>query len=211
MSKIMTVLEKFRVVEKTDNEKTETVKSKENKMTEQVKTQKNDNKYQNSENNTKSTKPPVREENKPVVEKAAFEKNTTIEEIYSSYELGNGNVNTIFMLGNFINALPENLPYAVRKASVMNIVNASNTNINVLMSDGEKRLKVLNQFASDYSNSVTNVILKHKEEIKKLKQMIDYYEDEIAAKQTMLEEQNNIIKYETQRINNIIGFFKKEE
>lgn len=41
--------------------------------------------------------------------------------------------------------------------------------------------------------------------------MIDYYEEEIHTKQKMLEEQNNVIKYETQRITNIMNFFKKEE
>jgi len=211
MSKVMTMLEKFRIVEKTDGEKTEIVKAKESKEVEAAKGQKFDNKHQRSENNGKNARPSNREEDKPILEKSTFEKNKTIEEIYSVYELEKSNINTIFMLGNFINALPENLPYAVRKSSVMNIISASNTNINVLMSDGERRLKVLNQFANDYSSSVTSVIYKHKEEIKKLKQMIDYYEEEIAAKQTMLEEQNNVIKYETQRINNIIGFFKKEE
>ncbi|NLM44969.1 MAG: hypothetical protein GX201_13315, partial [Clostridiales bacterium] len=152
-----------------------------------------------------------REDNKPGYERISYDKNKTIEEIYASYELVNSNINTIFMLGNFINALPENLPYEVRKSSVMNIINASNTNINILMSDGERRLKALNEFANDYNSAVKNIIYKHKEEIEKLKQMINYYEEEIMAKQKMLEEQNNIIKYEIQRINNIMGFFHKEE
>ena len=41
--------------------------------------------------------------------------------------------------------------------------------------------------------------------------MINYYEEEIMTKQKMLEEQNNIIKYEIQRISNIMNFFNKEE
>lgn len=211
MSKLMTVLEKFRVVEKADSEKAEISITKENKSAETAKLPKIESKNQYSENTAKNFKISNRGEDKAVLEKMTFDKNKTIDEIYSAYDLEKGNINTIFMLGNFINALPENLPYAVRKSSVMNIMNASNSNLNVLMSDGERRLKVLNQFANDYSNTVTSVIFKHKEEIKKLKQMIDYYEEEIVTKQTMLEEQNNIIKYETQRINNIIGFFKKED
>lgn len=211
MSKFMSVLEKMKVVEKVNGENTAETNSMVNKNDKSPMFSKNDNKQDVTEPNVKSFKMANSNDNKPVVDKSKYEKNKTIDEIYSAYDLGNSNMNTIFMLGNFINALPENLPYAVKKSSVMSILNASNTNLNVLINDGEKRLKVLEQFANDYSTAVSNIIGKNKEEIKKLKQMIEYYESEIEIKETMLEEQNNIIKYETQRINNIIGFFRKEE
>ncbi|WP_373000172.1 hypothetical protein [Lutispora sp.] len=211
MSKMISMLEKFRIVEKTGNGNGEGVVNKEKKPEEPILTQKVSDINKQPQSNSHELKPSNREDNKSGFERMNYDKNKSIEEIYAAYELENSNINTIFMLGNFINALPENLPYAVHKASVMNIINASNTNINILMSDGERRLKALNEFARDYNNAVTSTIYKHKEEINKLKQMIDYYEEEILAKQKMLEEQNNIIKYETQRINNIMSFFKKEE
>jgi len=211
MSKMINMLEKFRIVEKTGSENGEVVADNEKKQNEINFVQKLNESSKQLQNNSNDQNQPKKENNSSGFERISYDKNKTIEEIYTSYELENSNINTIFMLGNFINALPENLPYAVRKSSVMNIINASNTNINILMSDGERRLKALNEFASDYNNAVTGTIYKHKEEIKKLKQMIDYYEEEIIAKQKMLEEQNNIIKYEIQRINNIMGFFKKEE
>lgn len=211
MSKMISMLEKFRIVEKTGNGNGEGVVNKEKKPEEPILTQKVSDINKQPQSNSHELEPSNREDNKSGFERMNYDKNKSIEEIYAAYELENSNINTIFMLGNFINALPENLPYAVHKASVMNIINASNTNINILMSDGERRLKALNEFARDYNNAVTSTIHKHKEEINKLKQMIDYYEEEIMAKQKMLEEQNNIIKYETQRINNIMSFFKKEE
>lgn len=211
MSKMISMLEKFRIVEKTGNENEEGAVNQENKVTEINFAQKASEISKQPQGNTHNPKPSNREDNKPGFERATYDKNKSIEEIYAAYDLENSNINTIFMLGNFINALPENLPYAVHKASVMNIINASNTNINILMSDGERRLKALSEFAREYNNAVTNTIQKHKEEISKLKQMIDYYEEEIHTKQKMLEEQNNVIKYETQRITNIMNFFKKEE
>lgn len=211
MSKFMSVLEKMKVVEKVNGENSDETKELFNKTDEGSIFQKNDNEQDVTESNIKPFKMTGKNESKPVLDKSRYEKNKTIDEIYSAYDLGNSNVNTIFMLGNFINALPENLPYAVKKSSVMSIINASNTNLNVLINDGEKRLKILEQFANDYSTAVSNIIGKNKEEIKKLKQMIEYYESEIQIKETMLEEQNNIIKYENQRINNIISFFRKEE
>lgn len=211
MSKFMSVLEKMKVVEKVNGENSDETKELLNETDKGTMFQKNDNEQDVAEPNIKPFTMTSKNESKPVLDKSKYEKNKTIDEIYSVYDLGNSNISTIFMLGNFINALPENLPYAVKKSSVMSIINASNTNLNVLINDGEKRLKVLEQFANDYSVAVSNIIGKNKEEIKKLKQMIEYYESEIQIKETMLEEQNNIIKYETQRINNIIGFFRKEE
>ncbi len=211
MSKFMSVLEKMRVVEKVNGENPDGTSLDESNNINQMMPQKIDNKQGQAESNIKPFKMPNNNDNKPMQDKSKYEKNKTIDEIYSAYDLGSSNINTIFMLGNFINALPENLPYAVKRSSVTSIINASNTNLNVLINDGEKRLKVLEQFANDYSAAVSNIIVKNKEEIKKLKQMIEYYEAEIQIKETMLEEQNNIIKYETQRINNIIGFFRKEE
>lgn len=211
MSKFMSVLEKMKVVEKVNGENSDEAKELLNETDKGTMFLKNDNEQDVTEPNIKPFKMASKNESKPVLDKSKYEKNKTIDEIYSAYDLGNSNISTIFMLGNFINALPENLPYAVKKSSVMSIINASNTNLNVLINDGEKRLKILEQFANDYSVAVSNIIGKNKEEIKKLKQMIEYYESEIQIKETMLEEQNNIIKYETQRINNIIGFFRKEE
>jgi len=210
MSKMISMLEKFRIVEKA-NENEERVVNQENKVTEVNFAQKASESGKQPQNNTHNPKSSNRDDNKSGFERMTYDRNKSIEEIYAAYELENSNINTIFMLGNFINALPENLPYAVHKASVMNIINASNTNINILMSDGERRLKALSEFARDFNNAVNSTIQNHKEEINKLKQMIDYYEEEIYAKQKMLEEQNNIIKYEIQRITNIMNFFKKEE
>ncbi len=213
MSKMINMLERLKIVEKAENEKKEGGANQIRPLDNPNEKQSASDMYQQVQNNvnTKTVKPAGREESNSGYEKISYDKNKSIEEIYEAYELTNSNINTIFMLGNFINALPENLPYAVRKSSVMNIINASNININILMADGERRLKALNEFANDYNNAINNVIYKHKEEIKKLKQMINYYEEEIMTKQKMLEEQNNIIKYEIQRINNIMNFFNKEE
>ncbi len=140
-------------------------------------------------------------------DKPNFERNMPIDEIYSLNNIKNSDVNTIFMLGNFINALPENLPHDVKKSSVLNIIRASNVDIEELLNDGEQRLNVLNEFFQEYENATTNAIEKHRDEIIKLKKLIDFYESQIKIRENMLEEQNNLIKYETERINNIISFF----
>ena len=56
--------------------------------------------------------------------------------------LKKSNINTVFMLQNLINALPQDLPKDVIKQSVINIINASNIDLNELISDGEQRQEV---------------------------------------------------------------------
>lgn len=213
MSKIMSMLEKLRVVEKVNDDATDTTKRVNNSTTNHSNSQSNPQKnhviQEPAQVDVKTSKPTNANDYKIEQEKIKYEKNFSIEEIYSMNRIENSDVNTIFMLGNFINALPENLPYDVRKYSIMNIISASNTDLNVLLSDGKKRLDTLSQFANDYTNTTNDTITKHREEITKLRQLINYYEGQIQIKESMLEEQNNIIKYENQRINNIINFFKK--
>lgn len=209
MSKFMSILEKMRVVEKVNGEDSNFEELTQSNALDEIIPE--DRMQMHKESNIKAFKNTDRSENKLMQDKSKYEKNKSIDEIYASYDLDNSNINTIFMLGNFINALPENLPYVVKRSSVTSIINASNANLNMLLNDGEKRLKILEQFSNDYTAAVNSIISKNKEEIKKLKNMIEYYEAEISIKETMLGEQNNIIKYENQKINAIINFFRKEE
>jgi len=205
----MSILEKMRVVEKVNGESPEFEELTQNRALDEI--MQKEVSETNQETNFKSFRKPDRSENRAMQDKQIYEKNKSINEIYASYDLDSSNINTVFMLGNFINALPENLPYVVKRSSVASIINASDANLNALLNDGEKRLKVLEQFSNDYTAAVNNIIAKNREEIKKLKNMIEYYEAEINIKETMLEEQTNIIKYENQKIKSIINFFNKDE
>ncbi|MFL0266727.1 hypothetical protein [Candidatus Clostridium radicumherbarum] len=201
MSMMMSVFEKLNLVEKDD---AEAVKKSE--------AQENNNESINEKETEKASEYQLEikelENNNAVAQKKKHERNMTINEIYSIYNLENSNINTIFMLGNFINALPENLPYEIKKKTVMNIISASNTDLNKLMSDGEKRINVLKQFSEDFYSTIEGDISNLHAEIKKLSELIDKHKEQISIRTNMLEEQNHAIKYEAQKINSIIDFFR---
>lgn len=214
MSKIMSMFEKLNLMEKV-SEETPAVSNNETSPVEvkndSIELQKNTLEKEielPSESETITVEPRVEAVNN---KKVSFQvgDNMTIEEIYSSYGIDNSNINTIFMLGNFINALPENLPYDVKKASVMNIISASNTDLNRLLSDGENRLNLLGEFIEKYENGAVNTVEEYKSEIEKLTDLIKKYKEQIRIKETKLEEQKYIIKYEAEKINSIIDFFTK--
>jgi hypothetical protein len=201
MSMMMSVFEKLNLVEKDD---AEAVKKSE--------AQENNNESINEKETEIASEYQLEikelENNNAVAQKKKHERNMTINEIYSIYNLENSNINTIFMLGNFINALPENLPYEIKKKTVMNIISASNTDLNKLMSDGEKRINVLKQFSEDFYSTIEGDISNLHAEIKKLSELIDKHKEQISIRTNMLEEQNHAIKYEAQKINSIIDFFR---
>lgn len=205
MSKIMSIFEKLNLVEKTNQEKIDIFYTDDVNVQEEIEPK-------NIEEDNKKVEPQYSEshnEDKKTSDKVDFKQNNklTLQEIYSSYGIENNNVNTIFMLGNFINALPENLPSEVRKKSIISIVASSDADLMKLLGDGEKRLDILNQFSNDYHDSTINTIEEYKKEITELKKLISNYEEQIRINQTLLKEQNNIIKYETDKIKSIINFF----
>jgi hypothetical protein len=138
-----------------------------------------------------------------------YEKKIAISEIYSIHGIENSNINTVFMLKNLINALPQNLPQDVIKQSVMNIIAASNIDLKALVADGERRLKALNNVETGYCSKTNKSISQYKEEIAKLTNQISNYEEQIKNKENMLEEQTYMINEEVENINGIIEFFQK--
>jgi hypothetical protein len=205
MSKIMSMFERLNLVEKTNQEKTDNIYTNDVNIQEEIQPK-------NIEEHNNKVEPQYSEsqnDNNKTSDKADIKQNNklTIQEIYSSYGVENSDVNTIFMLGNFIDAIPESLPSEVRKKSVISIVGSSNSDLSKLLADGEKRLDVLKQFSNDCYDSTTDAIEEYKKKITELKKIISSYEEQIRTNQTLLKEQNNIIKFEIDKIESVINFF----
>jgi hypothetical protein len=214
MSKIMSILEKCNLVEKVNKEKPENTylnEENDNKVSEVVNVE---NDIINSgasyhKEEVKELEFVSGEKTSSVGTDIEYEKKMMIDEIYSLFGLKNSNINTVFMLQNLINALPQNLPKDVVKQSVVNIINASNIDLNELLSDGEQRLEVLVKVMEGYYNQSNKCIVQYKEEIAKLSNLINNCKEQIKIKESMLEEQIKLIKYEAQKIDDIIDFFPK--
>ncbi|WP_055668124.1 hypothetical protein [Desnuesiella massiliensis] len=203
MAKIMSFLEKLNVIEKVNT----------NEIKNEIK---NDEAMIQNDVNIEEIKEVAIEENvelKPYKEKPAeisfdYNSNLEVDEIYEKYNIDNNSMNSIFMLENFINALPQNLPNDVKRNSVLNILSASKLELYNLIENGNHRVKVLNEFYESYNRTTLDSINQYKEEIKRLKETISSYEQQIKIKERMLEEQGYKVDYELQKICNIINFFE---
>lgn len=206
MANVMSMLEKLKWVEKMEKND-DTIESETSQELEDIEEAVDFGEY----------KPPVKvekqlkmEDKEEIEYEARPEKNMSINEIYSANNVDNNIMNTVFLLESYINALPQDLPYEVKKTSVINIVTATKSDLNHLLNEGEKRIKILNAFMNDFQQSLNAGIGEYKAEIFKLSKMIDEYKILIDEKETMLEEQKNIVKFEANKINNIIDFFNNE-
>lgn len=216
MSKFMSVLEKFNLIDKTDEEAANIIDINNADIQEKIETKnieedESDAEQQYFESHDENEHQHYEDDsvNDEVPDKAGAKQknNMTIKEIYSLYNIENSSVNTIFMLGNFINALPESLPREVRKKSIISIIDSANADLSKLLDDGKKRLNALQQFSDEYSESTTSTIEEYKNKISELKKLISDYEEQIKISESLLKEQNNIIKYEKEKINSIADFF----
>ncbi|MDP4146446.1 MAG: hypothetical protein Q8936_18510 [Bacillota bacterium] len=221
MSKFISVFEKLNLIEKTNKEANDSadvnnvtneenisdmdnVNPKDEIESKNIEEDSNNTEYQYSEAHEVEIEVPEKVNCKP-------KSKLPIEDIYSLYNIENSNINTIFMAGNFINAIPESLPHEVRKKSVISIINSSNIDFNHIISDGEKRLEVLEKFSDQCYNETVSTIKEHKVEIEKLKKLISEHEEKIQMNEILLKEQINIVKYEAEKINNIINFFNNDK
>lgn len=213
MPKVMSILEKLNLVEKVNKEKPQynSLNEKNNiDLGEVLKDEKNILEIETTYNEEmKAPEPVIKEKSCAMEPGIEYEKKMMINEIYSLYGLEKSSTNTVFMLQNLINALPQNLPKDVIKQTVLNIIDASKIDLNELLSDGQKRLEVLVKVMDGYSNQTNKDIAEYKEEIVKLTRLINSYQEQIKIKESMLEEQIQLIKYESQKIDGIIDYFPK--
>ena len=205
MSKVMSMLEKYNFVEKVNEEKTQNTNSnEESKMQlEEISGDENNISIVEEKELIKKEEPDIKKAN------IEYEKKMMVDEIYSLFGLENSSINTVFMLQNLINALPQTLPKDVIKESVINIVNASQIDLNVLLSDGEKRMEALTKVMDGYNNHTNRRVAEYKIEIANLSKLISNCQELIKNKEAMLEDQEYMIKSETQKIEGIIDYFSK--
>ncbi len=215
MRKILSVLEKYNLIEKED-EKTSVSKSSDQNFLDTDFISQPDQEqvvYASPIDNETAIKEsiPLNQVNNLLNTSGSsinYDKTMSLEEIYAMYGLNtHTTTETVFVLENLINALPADLPEYVKKTTLNNILIASSMNLEKLLADGNKRSTQLNTFADDYSNQTENDITSLKQEIDKLSAIINDYHQKIKQQELLTKEQLSLIKLEDERLQNILGFF----
>lgn len=136
----------------------------------------------------------------------------SIDEIYTVYNLlPKAATSTVYLIDNFLKALPANLPYEVKRESLVSLFNASQINMQDLINDGKERLETLSQYFENFTKDLEEIIAYNKVQIKALNEKIDYHNSIIEERNRTLEEQKAIVKFEAQKISSIIEFVRNED
>lgn len=134
----------------------------------------------------------------------------SINEVYMHCNLGDiAPTETVFLLENLIHALPAELPEFVKKTTLDNIAKASAIDVNKLLADGQTRSTHLNHFINEFTTSNLNDIASLKKEIEYLSARIADYHQQIKYRELLIQEESTLVADESNRIQNILEFFKK--
>lgn len=147
MSKLISVLEKLNVVEKVQQEVSNNDSTNKNNIKKETSSVEDSKVSVSKQQETKVFTTPTPPKNN--LKNGTIDKSLDISEIYALFGIDSNKTNTIFMLGQFINAIPESLPHDIRKESVMNILTAAKSNFTDFIKDGEIRLNTLNDFTEN--------------------------------------------------------------
>jgi predicted phage tail protein len=142
-------------------------------------------------------------------EKASVEK-LPIKTIFEKFGLETKETSTVYLIENFMKALPNNLPADIKRQSIINLISASQLDITSLLKDGSRRLDVLNNYINDFSNNVAETIISNEKQIRKLNERIAYHNRIIEDKQNMRDAQKSEVAFEIQKIANIIDFIENK-
>lgn len=152
----------------------------------------------------------ISESDDPIA-KVTNKKLLQIEEIYKNYDINSQGINSLSIVESFQKALPDYLPAEVKRQSILNIIISSNVKVENLVKDGNEKLKCLNEFSQLFTNDSNDMISKFESEIEILNKKINNYKIAIENMKNLHNEQNFMVKYEIDKINNIMQFLNNDK
>lgn len=144
------------------------------------------------------------------VAKVRKKKLLKVEDIYRNYDINTDGINSLSIVESFQKALPDYLPMDIKRQSILNIIASSNVKIESLVKDGNDKLNSLKEFSKSFNNESNEVVSNFEEEIKTLNEKINKYKTAIENMKKLQSEQDFTVKYEIDKINNILQFLNPE-
>lgn len=159
----------------------------------------------------KNTQVDTNIQNTEVETEKLYQEKLDIHEIYSKFGPSTKDTNTIYIIDSFLKALPDNLPSDIKLQSVLSIISASKMDVEQLLNDGDKRLEVLSQFFKNFMDRNDKVITDNEREISILTEKINHHNKIIDGRKKLQDEQKSVVKFEVQKIENIIDFVQNKK
>lgn len=128
-----------------------------------------------------------------------------IKEIYSAS--GKSDLSrSIFKVGELMDSLPNTLPTAVKKESVLSIIKSFNLSVDALTSDADSRVAMLSSGLQDIDEQLTSKIKGSEAEIENLKIKIAELEAQVKVDSDKLSDNTIEIQSEIKKIKDLVTF-----
>jgi len=156
-------------------------------------------------------KPPVAPVEPVATERAPQPENYTdrylnTEELYDALALRSKKTDTVYLIEDYLQTLPDSLPDSARREIVSKIIAASGFDYDVLMGDGVLRVKMLKEYAERFARHTDDYIAARQAELDELDQQILRTRRLIENRKELHKKQFYSIEAEAQRLKEILTF-----
>jgi len=149
--------------------------------------------------------PPVAAEREPQPENYT-DRYLNTEELYEALALRSKKADSIYLIEEYLQTLPDSLPDAQRREIVGKLIEASGFDYDLLMGDGVLRVKMLKEYAERFARHTDDYIAARQAEL-------DEYDQQILRTRRLIENRKDLhkkqffsIEAEAQRLKEILTF-----
>lgn len=132
-----------------------------------------------------------------------------LDEMYRSFEMKTGGVDTIYLIESYIKTLPDTLPSELRRSIILQIVEASGFDFNALLNDGIDRVAKLNDYSTRFASRTEEIVERHNVEIDALERQVQQIRSLINERKNLHKRQFLSIESEARRLKEILDFITK--
>ena len=132
---------------------------------------------------------------------------TSIEDIYKSVNMEDLS-KSIYKVEEIKGVLPNTLPMATKKESVLGMMQVSGVSIEEVFNDFNNRNSVLKSALESFSNETIQIVESNSKQIYLLEEEINKLKENINSRKLEQEQQEKIINDEIEKINSIAEFIK---
>ncbi|MDR2571710.1 MAG: hypothetical protein LBD23_15645 [Oscillospiraceae bacterium] len=159
----------------------------------------------NSQEEPPPPAPPVAVEKAPQQE-SYTDRFLNTEELYDALALRSKKTDTIYLIEEYLQTLPDSLPDASRRDIVHKLIAASGFDYDFLMGDGVLRVKMLKEYAERFARHTDDYIAARQAELDEMDQQILRTRRLIENRKELHKKQFFSIEAEAQRLKEILTF-----
>lgn len=132
----------------------------------------------------------------------------SIGDIYGRFGIEYTQNRNIFVAETYEKALPQDLPYKLKRDTVLSILSVSNIAVDELVKDAMDRIDSLNETLVNFENATRRIIESNDKSIEELERRIQEVKANSQKRVEFSEDQTSLIKYEIQKVYDIMEFIK---